>query len=251
MPWRRLLIAIVPSLLTAVSVQAAGPLNDTGIVTCGDASNNELPCPVADYPGQDAEYGRDVTHNDPSDGHAGFSFTKLDANGNDLPASATDWSCVRDNVTGLIWEVKTTDGGFRDMGWKYSWYNPDSGTNGGDPGMLDGGTCAGSACDTQGYVQAVNEQGLCGASDWRMPTRRELLSIISNNRTTPAIDTNYFPNTPSNGYSLLIYFWSSSPVAVNSDYAWVVDFNRGAINQDGGYERKAYSNRVRLVRSGE
>jgi hypothetical protein len=126
MPWRSFLTLVLPSLLMALPIQAAGPLNDTGIVTCGDASNNELPCPVADYPGQDAEYGRDVTHNDPSDGHAGFSFTKLDANGSDLPASATDWSCVRDNVTGLIWEVKTDDGGLRDQDWKYTWYNPDS-----------------------------------------------------------------------------------------------------------------------------
>ena len=55
-----------------------GKLNDTGITACGDASNNNLDCPVNDYHGQDAEYGRDATHNDDSDGHAGFSFTKLD-----------------------------------------------------------------------------------------------------------------------------------------------------------------------------
>lgn len=50
--------------------------------------------------------GLSVNNNDDSDGHAGFSFTKLDANGNELLANATDWSCVKDNVTGLIWEVK-------------------------------------------------------------------------------------------------------------------------------------------------
>jgi hypothetical protein len=74
MPWRSFLTLVFPSLLMALPIQAAGPLNDTGIVTCGDASSNDLPCPVADYPGQDAEYGRDVTHNDPSDGHAGFQL---------------------------------------------------------------------------------------------------------------------------------------------------------------------------------
>jgi len=91
-------------------------LNDTGITTCSNETENNLTCPQTDYPGQDAEYGRDVTHNDDSDGHAGFSFTKIDENGDDLPASATSWNCVRDNVTGLIWEVKTDDGGLREIG---------------------------------------------------------------------------------------------------------------------------------------
>ena len=241
MPWRRLLIAIVPSLLMALPIQAAGPLNDTGIVTCGDAASNERPCPVADYPGQDAEYGRDVTHKDPSDGHAGFSFTKLDANGNDLPASATDWFCVRDNVTGLIWEVKTNDGGLRDGDWTYTWYNTDPTTNGGDPGVQDGGACEGSTCDTQGYAMAVNAQGLCGASDWRLPAREELHSIVSYDRINPAIDTEYFPDTPST------WFWSSSSVAGYPDSAWLVYFYDGSV-----YDYyKLYDSAVRLVRGGQ
>ena len=49
---------------------------------------NNLTCPVDGYPWQDAQDGRDKTHDDDSDGHAGFSFTKLDANGNALAASA-------------------------------------------------------------------------------------------------------------------------------------------------------------------
>ena len=65
-------------------VTASSPLNDTGITTCSDENTNGLSCPVSGYPGQDGEHGRDVTHNDDSDGHAGFSFTKLDANGNPL-----------------------------------------------------------------------------------------------------------------------------------------------------------------------
>ena len=58
-------------------------------------------------------------------GEAGFDFTKLDANGNALPASATSWDCVRDNVTGLIWEVKTTSG-LRSWSNTYTWYDPNS-----------------------------------------------------------------------------------------------------------------------------
>ncbi|MBF0201707.1 MAG: hypothetical protein HQK66_10430 [Desulfamplus sp.] len=42
------------------------------------------------------------------------SYTKLDDQGNDLPITATSWTMVRDNVTGLIWEVKTRDGSIHD-----------------------------------------------------------------------------------------------------------------------------------------
>ena len=46
---------------------------------------------------------------------------------------------MRDNVTGLMWEVKTDDGGLRDKDWTYSWYNPDATTNGGSAGYADYG----------------------------------------------------------------------------------------------------------------
>ena len=230
-------------LFVAAAAHAYGPLNDTGIVTCGDASSNDLPCPVEDYPGQDAEYGRDVTHADDSDGHAGFSFTKLDANGNDLPANATDWSCVRDNVTGLIWEVKTDDGELRDQGWTYSWYSSDSSTNGGDPGAEDNGTCFQVGhCDTDKYVADVNAQGLCGASHWRLPSSDELRSVVSYDRYDPAIDIEYFPKTRIGG------FWSSSSYAYDEGGARVVYFGHGsssAFGKSTGYHS------VRLVRGGQ
>ncbi|MFH1162839.1 MAG: hypothetical protein V1852_02105 [Pseudomonadota bacterium] len=42
------------------------------------------------------------------------SYTKLDSNGNALPLSATEWVMIKDNLTGLIWENKTNDGGIHD-----------------------------------------------------------------------------------------------------------------------------------------
>lgn len=221
----------------------SGALNDTGIDWCADEDTNVLPCPVGGYPDQDAQYGRDLTHDDDSDGHAGFSFTKLDANGDDLPAGATSWSCVRDNVTGLVWEFKTDDGGLRDKDWTYSWYNPDGGTNGGSTGKRDGGVCGGGIdCDTHAFVAAVNAEGLCGRNDWRLPDRFELESITSNDRTGPAIDTGYFPYTrPSS------FFWSSSPTAYGSGSAWTVHIVYGSVN---GYGKSA-GLYVRLVRAGK
>ena len=217
------------------------PLNDTGIDWCANATQNFLVCPVAGFPEQDGDSGRDVTHHDDSDGHAGFSFTKLDGNGNPLSASAASWTCVRDNVTGLVWEIKTDDGGLRDKDSTYTWYNPDSTNNGGSAGYQNGGSCTGSACDTDGFVRAVNAQGLCGTRDWRLPSAVELLSIVSDDRYYPAIDTDWFPNTQPG------WFWSSSPTAGNSGYAWSVYFYDGGVGY-GGKDGALY---VRLVRGGQ
>src|SRR5208283_815424 len=61
-----------------------------------------------------------------------------------------------------------------------------------------------------------------GGTGWRLPTIKELQSIVDLTQTTsPMIDPNAFPSTPS------AVFWSSSPVAVSPSSAWVVYFNDG------------------------
>ena len=232
---------------TARIVPPIRPLNDTGIDWCADEDTNFLACPIASHPGQDGDYGRDALARagqlqKVGAGAAGFDYTKLDANGHDLPASATNWSCVRDNHTGLIWEVKVDDPGhLRHKDHRYTWYNPDPNTNGGHAGTQDGGTCTGSACDTHAFVQAVNAQGLCGASDWRMPTVDELHSLVHHGRVNPAIDTDYFPHTSP------FHFWSGSPSAYYSNRAWGVWFSGGGAHH--GYRSDV--GRVRLVRGGQ
>jgi len=76
-------------------------INDTGITECIGASA-----------GQDCDYGRDENPfmNSDDNGHAGFNFVKLSSAGAELSADATSWDCVQDNITGLVWEVKTDDG---------------------------------------------------------------------------------------------------------------------------------------------
>ncbi len=219
-------------------------LNDTGIDWCTDGDTNFLDCPEGSLLGQDGELGRDAEASagvllKTGAGEAGFDFTKLDAGGNILAADAGAWSCVRDNHTGLIWEVKGSAGGLRDFNHTYTWYSTDENANGGSPGTQNGGTCTGSDCDTQAYVQAINVQSLCGASDWRLPTRSELMSIIQNGRPDGArIDTDFFPNTSSASY------WSSTPLANDSNHAWSVDFSRGGV--DSSLKRNGLG--VRLVR---
>ncbi|ALO33366.1 hypothetical protein CMT41_00555 [Colwellia sp. MT41] len=234
---------------------STGKLNDTGITTCSSGSSNGLGCPVTDYNGQDAEYGRDAqatagTLTKVGAGNAGFDFTKLDANGNTLPANAAQWSCVQDNHTGLMWEVKTNTTGLHHNNDRYNWYNTNASTNGGAAGYADnnGNICynynsgdANSFCNTQAFVARVNSQSLCGATNWRLPNKNELSSIVDFGTYSPAIDSNYFPNTVNSWY------WSSSPIAYYGSYAWIVSFGDG-----GGFgDRKSSGGRVRLVRGGQ
>jgi len=227
------------------------PINDTGIDTCANTFNSYGTCPQSDYPGQDAEQGRDVTDNNPDDGHAGFSFTQLDASGNPLSVKSDDysvipWSCVKDNVTGLIWEVKERLSGYRRMSYSYTWYNSSGINDGGHAGTENNGSCGDSInCDTEKFVTQVNVTGLCGYSDWRLPTREELLSISnlsssSINTDERAIDINYFPNSQPARY------WTSSPTAFASTFAWQIDNTNGTDNIDFD---KSYSFYVRLVRN--
>ena len=156
-------------LLIIYSFSLAGPVPDTGQTQS-----------YTDTFGEDSDY----TINPPS-------YTKLDAQGNDLPDSATSWVMVKDNVTGLIWEVKTDDGSIHDKYNRYTWYDSNSETNGGYAGTPGDGT------DTEDFINGLNSQNFGGHSDWRLPTKEELQSIVDYGSTNPAIDTEYFPNTVS------------------------------------------------------
>ncbi|MDD3813450.1 MAG: DUF1566 domain-containing protein [Desulfocapsaceae bacterium] len=249
--------AVQSVAFTTASGTFTPSLNDTGITWGGSyPSDNNAGCTGEEIGAQDCSHGRDFTNNNDSDGHAGFSFTKLDADGVPLINQAADyattpWACVQDNVTGLIWEVKTADGGLHDQNDGYSWYNTDTAINGGVDGYENpGDTCAGyvagqpsTYCNTQAYTARVNAAGWCGENDWRMPTRTELQGIVSYDRVAPTIDTAYFPNTPSS----VVWSGSPSPEAYGSDGARSVDFlygYSGNYNRESGYQ-------VRLVRSGQ
>jgi len=210
--------------LAFFSMPAFAQLNDTGQTLCyttgniGTACNEASTGDTSALPGQDGRYGRDAAQAagamppKTGGGAAGFDFTALDSNGNEVsPSTAHD--CVKDNVTGLLWSTEAL------------------------------GPMAQTAAMTadNGYVRCGYNTG------WRLPTRRELLSIVHNGRaTSPAIDPDYFPGTQSYAYWTQDIFAFSYPA---SAYAWYVTFDTGTTSTwDKTY---ASSFRARLVRSGQ
>ena len=152
-------------------------------------------------------------------------------------------SCVQDRVTGLMWEVKTADGGLRDWNNRYTnfdnaaveqfwtgsdWIKPTQ-------AQID------APSNSAGFKDSVNAQGLCGFKDWRLPTLDELQSILDTSRIiglSPTIDAHWFPNTQIAAY------WSASPNPDNSTSAWYVYFGKG-----GAFKTiRPYNYFVRLVR---
>jgi len=171
--------------LSSIALAVDCPVPGTGQIKCYDDVGDEIiPCPQPgeDFYGQDAQYGPNL-----------HSYTKLDVSGNDLPESATEWVMVRDNVTGLIWEVKTDDGSINDKDNTYDWQD---------------------AQDV--FIATLNSQNFGGYNDWRLPTIKELSTLVDSSipNPGPTVNTDYFPNTVSS------YYWSSTTCASSTGDAW-------------------------------
>lgn len=95
---------------------------------------------------------------------------------------------VTDTETELVWQQTAPAGG-------YTWAN------------------AKTYCASVGAT--------LGGTGWRLPTMKELQTIVDDSRTNPSIDPTAFPGTESLG------FWSSSPLAGLSSSAWLINFNSG------------------------
>jgi len=148
----------------------AGSLNDTGITYGGDypeginttcsAKVHASESDAADKNGanqararlfaerQDCAEGRDAgkTANTQL-----FDYVKLDRSGVELPADASQWHCVLDRVSQLVWEVKQIEStdeaevGLHSASDKFTWYNSHPKQNGGAIGAWNpnGSQCNG------------------------------------------------------------------------------------------------------------
>ncbi len=174
-------------------------------------------------------------------------YTKISNSGAALPDSAvlgtgqTNWACTRDNTSGLIWEVKTADGGLRDMNKTYTNYDDPTQPQKQARGFVNPTQAEiDAASNSIGLSLAVRGASLCGYNDWRMPSKDELLAIVDISNV-PTINATYFPNTPSS------LFWSGSPLVGVPSTAWYVYFATG--NPDWG--GRDGPSQVRLVSTGQ
>lgn len=120
------------------------------------------------------------------------------------PSYSDNGNTVTDNNTGLVW-MKSDDGTPRD--W-------------------------------QGAVDYCNGLDYAGQTDWRLPTRFELKSLVDYGRTNPAINPVFTCKSS--------YYWSATTSANYPAYTWVVGFYAGVV----GWYGKTDSYYVRCVCAG-
>ncbi|MEB2283137.1 MAG: hypothetical protein B6D46_03160 [Polyangiaceae bacterium UTPRO1] len=147
---------------------------------------------------------------------------------------------ITDNVTGLMWEKKSDDGSIHDKDNMYAW-----GTA--SPPYTMNGTMVTT------FLAALNAGGgFAGHTDWRIPNRFELESLLDLENVNPAVNSVF--NTSCTGGCTVttcsctqsFSYWSSTTYQNLPDLAWYVTFNFGIVNGTG----KSSLNYVRAVRGG-
>ncbi|KJU87493.1 protein containing DUF1566 [Candidatus Magnetobacterium bavaricum] len=135
------------------------------------------------------------------------------------PRFTTSSGTVTDNLTGLTW---TKDAGTPTVG-----------------SSCPGGYMSwGSALD---YVACLNTAAYQGYTDWRLPNKKELLSLLNRGSFGPSLPSDHpFTNVQANAY------WSSNTSAVNAGKAWTVYIYDGI---SPAYD-KTSNNSVWAVRGG-
>lgn len=239
----------------------------------GIAAENPLP-------NQDANTGRDTRQalSKVGSGSKGFDFTYIGNDGSDV-STAAQAACIRDNVTGLIWELKTTNNVNNTYVWKQNDISPYAST--GYIAKIKAITNIDSACGTpstncttKDYIAEANTNLLCGANDWGLPTAQQLESIISLDRDhlvtrlaeveyqhgyrlfamDPMFNRNELGSAfqlPQRTYISLTPYWTAS-MGVES-WPAIVDFKTGEVkygwyNTNNTVENSRHA--IRLVRRG-
>ena len=230
----------LPLTVTIKDSKASGGLNPTGVTTCAITNTVMIDCAKPgvqeEFPNQDGKIASD----NPPPSHF---------------APAGNTPCIRDTNTGLMWETKTIPTKDKEplnqhyLGYAYTWFDNRENVNGGSEGNVGGeNSCLKSisACNTAAYIKWVNEEEqYCGFHDWRLPTVKELLSLVRHGAPTASsarIDGNYFPQTQAGPY------WTSTPSALYPGLAWVVDFGDGRVYNASKAENTTTFYYVRLVR---
>ena len=199
-------IMLIMSLLSEAHA-ATIQLPASGQTSCYDTAGAVITCSGT---GQDGDKKMGVTWDD---------ATRFTSNGN---------GTITDNLTGLIWlqNANCTDsiGGITKASGTLAWANALTWSN----------NLASSKC---GLTDGSS------AGQWRLPTRKELKSLVNRGQANSAtwLQTKGFTNVMASGY------WSSSTDAGYTNDAWIVDISDGLMISD----YKGYSYFVWAVRGGQ
>lgn len=149
---------------------------------------------------------------------------------------------ITDNRTGLMWEKKDESGGIHEARNFYTWSSAYGGF------MMDGTI-------TTTFLATLNSGGgFAGYTDWRIPNRFELESLIDLAIPTFTIDPIFYTNCQP-GCTLMTCscnmgggYWSSTTFPYNGlpTHAWNVAFFTGIVY----WEQKSDGLYVRAVRGG-
>jgi hypothetical protein len=200
-------------VLITVNPVNLGYLHDTGITGCF-SNSKKIACNDPDFPEQDADSGRDEIStllDKIGDGPRSFDFTKFDENGDELSNSAVVFSCVRDNFTGLIWEVKEAPSipEFENLRGAENYYSMDS-----DLAALS--SCPSTSnCGQEEFITNVNDTVFCGGANWRLPTYLELLNVLDYNDVDNQnlLVSEFFTHTPDKTVLGNKFYWVSNASA--------------------------------------
>ena len=118
------------------------------------------------------------------------TMIKLAADGQELPADATEWVAVKLPEHGLIFTATQINE---------------------------------EETDQESLQAQAAALDLLGATDWDLPTIDELQLLVDRERYDPAIDTAFFRDIQSDWY------WSKTPAAWSSASAWDVGFYDGYV----------------------
>ena len=144
---------------------------------------------------------------------------------------------VTDDSTGLMWEKKVRPinsfvDGVHTVNGVYFWSAP--GVTGTEPD--------GSAFTV--FLKFMNEERFAGHSDWRLPTRQELLSIVDASRW-PRINEIFGPTNAEWSPYPTCFYWTSETADIpgGGDHnAWSVNF--GIVDSQRGFPEVQSGNKV-------
>jgi hypothetical protein len=121
----------------------------------------------------------------------------------------------------------------------YTWFDGDTGRKN---NMYSNNCYWGEGCNTESYIDDINEAQICTYTNWRLPTRDELKTVINYYSDGDIlIDLDFFPNAQKGTY------WTSMTVKDNPSLAYEIPFFFGG----SVVREKSLDTHIRLVRSAD